>query len=312
MHRATLLLILAGIASGRELELQGVIEPAPASAFVTLRGGDFPFHAETFSQSNGRFRFKKLVAGSYTVSIFVPGAGEVRRTVAVSDSLADAKGRVFVTIPYEVSARSMEEQGKVSLRGLAVPGNARKEYSKAERSLNKHDIDGAIRHLERALELAPQFVAAWNFLGTIAYQSARYEQAEKYFREALKHEPGSYTPVVNLGGTLLSLQRFDEAMKYNQYAAAERPDDALANSQLGQNYFYLGDFDKALKYLREAKRLDPSHFSQPQIVLAEIYLRRGETAQAIQELKDLLARHPDSRNAGQVRRWLAKLGEKQP
>lgn len=101
-------------------------------------------------------------------------------------------------------------------------------------------------------------------------------------------------------------------MKYNQYAAAERPDDALANSQLGQNYFFLGDFEKALKYLQEAKRLDPSHFSQPQLVLAEIHLRRGETRDAIEELKDLLARHPDSRNAQQIRQRLAELGGKQP
>ena len=312
MHYAWLPLVLAAIASGRELEMQGVIEPAPATAFVTLRGGDFPFHAETLSHANGRFRFKNLLPGAYTVSVFVPGAGEVHRTVTVSQSLAGAKGRVTVTIPFEVSGRSLAEQGKVSLRGLAIPGSARKEYSRAEKRLNTHDIDGAIRHLERAVELAPQFTAAWNFLGTIAYQSARYEQAEKYFRVALRHEPGAYSPVVNLGGTLLSLRRFDEAMKYNQYAAAERPDDALANSQLGQNYFFLGDFDKALKYLREAKRLDPSHFSQPQLILAEIHLRRGETAQAVEELKDLLARHPDSRNAEHVRRWLAKLGEKQP
>jgi len=52
MRCARLLLVLAGIAAGRELELHGVIEPAPASALVTLRGSDFPFHAETLSGPN--------------------------------------------------------------------------------------------------------------------------------------------------------------------------------------------------------------------------------------------------------------------
>ncbi|MCW5981588.1 MAG: tetratricopeptide repeat protein [Bryobacteraceae bacterium] len=312
MRCAGLLLVLAGVASGQELELRGVIEPAPRSALVTLSGSDFPFHADTLSHSNGRFRFRRIAPGAYTVIVFAPGAGEVRQTVAVGESLADAKGRVEVTIRFEASDRSLREQGKVSVRQLSIPASARREYANARRSLNKHDVEEAIRRLERAVELAPQFVGAWNNLGTIAYQSGRYEDAEKYFREALKQEPGAYTPAVNLGGALLSLRRFEEAMKYNQYAAAERPDDALANAQLGQNHFFLGDDDKALKYLQRAKRLDPSHFSHPQIVLAEIYLRRGERGKAKEELQDLLARHPDSEYAERVRQWLAKLGEQRP
>lgn len=147
MRCARLLLVLAGIAAGRELELHGVIEPAPASALVTLRGSDFPFHAETISGPNGRFQFKRLVVGAYNVSVFVPGAGEVLRTVAVSESLADAKGRVTVKLPFAVSNRSLGEQSKVSLRELAVPARAKKEYSQAEKSLHKHDVDGAIRRL---------------------------------------------------------------------------------------------------------------------------------------------------------------------
>lgn len=312
MWRAGLMLTLWLAAAGeRPLELRGVIEPAPGMVPVTLRGADTPYYAETRTDGRGRFRFRGLAPGTYTVAVYVEGAGELRQTVVVSSRLADSRGRVEVVLaaPASPSAavKSLEERYTVAASQLAVPPRAVEEYRRAERRLNRRDVEGARKHLLRAVEIAPQFVAAWNYLGTIAYQSGDYESAEKFFRTALEHEPGSFTPVVNLGGTLLSLKRFQEALQYNRHAVAERPDDALANSQLGQNYYFLGDFERALKYLEEAKRLDPSHFSQPQLVLADIHLRRGDRTRAIAELEDFLARHPDSRNAETARRWLEQI-----
>jgi tetratricopeptide (TPR) repeat protein len=309
MWRAGLLLAaLLGADAVARLEIRGRIEPAPGIITVILRGADFPYAAETRSDAAGRFRFPRLAPGAYTVVAYVPGAGEIRRTVVVSRALADARGRIEVALSTEAASfKAVEERAAVPASQLAIPERALQEYAKAEKSLHRRDVEGARRHLRRAVQLAPQFVAAWNSLGTIAYQTGEYEEAEKYFRTALEHEPGAFTPAVNLGGTLLSLRRFEEALKYNQYCAAERPDDALANSQLGQNYFFLGHFERALEYLEKAKRIDPAHFSQPQLVLAEIHQRRGDRARAIAELEDFLARHPESPNAEAARRWLGEL-----
>lgn len=313
MRQATFLLAAAlGLAAGTPpLELRGQIEPAAAMITVILRGAEFPYASQTRTDPAGRFRFTRLAPGAYTVIAYLPGAGEIRRTVVVSRALADAKGRISLVLSSEAaSAKAIPERETVSVRELAIPERALQEYARAEKRLNQHDVAGAKRHLARAVQIAPQFVAAWNYLGTIAYQSGEYEQAEKYFRTALEHEPGAFTPAVNLGGTLLSLRRFEEALKYNQYCAAQRPDDALANSQLGQNYFFLGNFERAIEYLEKAKRLDPAHFSQPQLVLAEIHVRRGDRDRAIAELEDFLARHPESRNAEAARQWLGQLRER--
>lgn len=303
----SMVVLVTAFAAGRKLELRGRIEPPPGPAIVMLHGNDFPYSANTLSDSSGRFKFKKLEAGAYTVLVFLPGRGEVRRTVVLSPSLADAKGRVSVTVPFHPSGESIERSNAVSVRELSIPKRARREYAAADKRLHKHDVEGAKRHLQRAVEIAPNYVAAWNHLGTIAYLSGRYEQAAKYFREALKHEPGAYSPVVNLGGALLTLRKFHEALPYNQYAYAQRPGDALANSQLGKNYFYLGEEEKALKYLKAAKRIDPDHFSRPQLTLAQIYLDRRENEKAARELEDFLARHPDDDSAAAVRRLLVRI-----
>ena len=305
------LLAAAVLAADRKLELRGRIEPKPGKfCEVTLYGYDFPYTATVITGPGGRFRFKKLDPGLYTVIVFLPGRGEVRRTVAVTPSHADEKGRVEVTIPFQPSGSEIEAAATVSAKALAVPKAAQAEYRKAQKKLGRRDTQGAIEHLKRAVEIAPGYVSAWNELGTIAYREQRYEDAERYFRTALEHEPGAYSPTVNLGGVLLTLKRYKEALKYNQYAVRVRPGEALPNSQLGLNWAYLGDEDKALEYLKKAKQIDPNHFSQPQLMLAKLYARRGEAKRALEELEDFLARHPDSPNAKIARSWVEALRER--
>ena len=295
-------------AADRKLELHGRIEPPPGKfCSVTLDGYDFPYAASMITGPGGRFRFKNLDPGTYTLYVFLPGRGEVRRTVSITPSLADEKGRVKITVPFEVSGAALEAAGTVSAKELTIPKKARAEYQKARKKLNRRDTKGAIQHLKRAVEIAPGFVTAWNELGTIAYREERYQDAERYFRTALEHEPGAYSPTVNLGGVLLTLGRYKEALRYNEYALRLRPDEALPNSQLGLNWAYLGDEDKAIEYLKKAKQIDPNHFSHPQMMLAKLYARRGEDKRALQELKDFLARHPDSPNAQVARGWVEVL-----
>ena len=226
-------------------------------------------------------------------------------------SLADPKGRVAVTLdarnPQNVSSEVLASRSLVPARQLTVPPAAYREYSNAQKRLARRDVAGAVAHLERAVKIAPQFSPAWNQLGTIAYQSRDFPRAEKHFREALEQDPEAFEPLVNLGGALLTLGKLDEALKFNLYAVLRRPKDALANSQLGMNYFALGDLDRGLKYLTNAKGIDPSHFSHPQLTLAEIHLRRNERQAAAAELEDFLKRHPDSPEAARIRSVMTRL-----
>jgi tetratricopeptide (TPR) repeat protein len=172
--------------------------------------------------------------------------------------------------------------------------------------LGQHDVPGAIQYLRNALDLAPQFSAAWNNLGTIAYQSGEYENAEKHFREALRHDPDSYAPLVNLGGALLSLNRAEDALRINLQAVKERPDDALAHSQLGQSYLRVGQIEPAERHLKQAKALDVRHFSFPQLVLAEIYALKEDHPAFVAELEEFLRYHPDSKLVPGVTQALEK------
>lgn len=302
MGAAVLLLLLLA----DKFDLRGTLVPA-ARASVSLHGSTSPFQSNTLAGADGRFRFRNIEQGTYTLIVFIPGQGEVRKTISVGPSTADEKGRIELAVRLDEARMTPDRSSVVSVRELAIPQKARDEYRNAGKKLESRDVAAAIAHLQRAVDLAPQFAAAWNFLGTIAYQTQRFADAEKYFLRALEADQNAYEPVVNLGGVYVTIGRFDEAWKYNLNAVLRRPNDALANSQMGMTYFGLGRFDLAEKYLLEAIRLDPAHFGHPQLTLAEIYIRRGDNARAADVLDDFLRRHPDNPARDSIRTVISKL-----
>jgi len=292
-------------------ELTGRIEP-PAALPVFLHGATTPFETSTISGTDGHFRFRKLPGGAYTLGVSTAARGEVLQTIELSPGTVDSRGRVDVLI--RIDQAHLESDGTrtagatVSAVVLSVPERALREYAEAQRCLSRRQSDCAVAHLQRAVEIAPRFAAAWNRLGTIAYQTRRYSDAEANFRRALEADAEAFEPLANLGGVLLNLGQPEQAIGYNRRAVERRPNDALANSQLGLSYFESGDLEAAEKYLRTAVRLDPAHFSHPQLILAEIYRRRGDQSAERAALNSFLELHPDSPEAAGIRQKMASLG----
>lgn len=299
----------AWAAPPRAFEISGEVDPAGPAA-VTLHHVQTPFAASALAGLDGKFRFTDLQPGAYTITAFVPGRAEGRLTVNVGPGAADSRGRVSVRVAMEESREAIESGSRVSARQLAVPAKARRNYERALKRLSQHDVPGAIELLEKAVAEAPHFAAAWNHLGTIAYQTQNYPLAEQRFRRGLEADGEAYEPLVNLGGVLLNLGRPDEARPYNLYAVLKRPRDPLAHSQLGMTYFLLHRWPEAEKHLREAIRLDPAHFSHPQLMLADILENRGDQAGAAAQLEDFLRLHPDSPLAEKIRARMAELRRK--
>ncbi len=294
-----------------QYELRGKVVQTSGKRFkdvlpvVFLQGTAEPYTTQTRTDTRGRFKFEKLPSGLYTLIIAVPMWGDLQRTIEIGPSQSNSKGRIERTfrVDREYSRPNLHT---VSVQQLSVPRNARREYTRARERLEERDVPGAIGHLKEAVELSPQFTAAWNQLGTIAYLSKEPKKAEEYFREALRQEADSYAPLVNLGGALLAQDRVDEAHAINLRAVQMRPDDALAHSQLGRSYFSLAELDPAQRHLKQAKALDPKHFSFPQLVLAQIYDLKSDSVALMWELEEFLKFHPDSKRVPEMTQWLER------
>ena len=304
---------LAQCAPAADFDLVGQIVPE-AAASVSLHGATAPFESATLSDERGRFRFRKVAPGAYTLAVFQPAFGEARQTGGSGSGRGGfrrtGQGHAAIGESGKFESDDARRRGAtVSTRELSIPARARRENREAQRCLSRRDVASAVAHLRRAIEIAPRFAAAWNHLGTIAYQGRNYKEAEDNFRHGLAADPKAFEPLVNLGGVLLNLGRVDEALQYNLHGALRRPNDALVNAQLGMSYRLSGNLDLAAQYLTLARQIDPAHFSHPQLLLSEIHLRRNERAAAIEELEDFLKRHPDAPEAPEVKSTITRLKE---
>ena len=278
-----------------EVRLAQPLKPRRLVAYVALNGNTTPYSTHTWTDFGGKFKFKKVPPGSYSLQVEVRRRGDKHLTVEVSPSLADRKGRIhqIITVELTQSVAVKQRPDVVSVRELSIPEKARSLYLKAEKKLSKGEIEKGIVLLESAVNLAPHFVAAINRIGTVFHMQKDFSKSELYFREALQVDPNSYAPLVNLGGSLLAMGKFEEALAINQHAVTVRPRDALANAQLGVSYLSLNNDAKAEEYLIRTKELDPLHFTYPQLALAGIYNRQNKLALVLQELREFLNLHPD-------------------
>jgi tetratricopeptide (TPR) repeat protein len=287
-------------------EIRGEVLPHRVAS-VSLHAIATPFAVSTLAGPDGHFRFKEVEPGTYTLSVSTQLGSEVRKTVEIGAASADKKGRVAIGISLDGQASNRAEAGTVSARSLQVPDRAQREYEQALRDIARRDFDGALACLQRSVRIAPGFATAWNQLGTMAYQTQHYREADNYFRKGLDADPNAYEPLVNLGGVLLTLDNFDGALKYNSEAVRRRPEDALAQSQLGMTYALLNQLDAAEKHLLLSIRLDPDHFSRPQLTLAEVYIRKNEPGRAADLIEGFLRSHPNFPTAAKMEQSVTEL-----
>src|SRR6185369_12750395 len=106
---------------------------------------------------------------------------EQQRTFEVRPAFADARGRVAVKI--EIKNGVAKDRLKVGVTSLAVSPKAMEEMRRAYDA--KGDIEKARRHLQRAIEISPNFDEALNNLGTYYYRDGRFETAANLFQRAL-------------------------------------------------------------------------------------------------------------------------------
>ena len=115
-------------------EIRGEILPHAAAA-VSLHAVANPFATSTLAGRDGRFRFRKVEAGAYTISVSPPPRGETRVTLHVGPGTADGKGRVMIRVDTQGEALHREQGTIISAREWRIPARARHEYEEASRQI---------------------------------------------------------------------------------------------------------------------------------------------------------------------------------
>ena len=225
----------------------------------------------------------------------------------VGPNVPDDDERCF---PWKLS--EMKAAGS-SVAQLKVPPQARREYERACEAASQNHFDEAEQHTRKVLEKFPAYPAAWVMLGTSLENQNKPAEA----RDACSHAvtvDTKYLPAYLCAAEISARnQDWKEVLHSADAALALNPErNPYPDYYRARACLHLNDLAEAKKSALRAVEIDSSHY-EPSLyfLLAQIYEREGDRANAIAQLQLLLNLHPDATQEDMAKQLLAKL-EAQP
>jgi len=237
----------------------------------------------------------------------LPDATVVHGSDVESSAIAD-DAKCFPWKLSEVRA------GTVDVQTLSIPSSAKREYQKACDASKKNKYDEVEQHARAAIEKIEKYPAAWVMLGLSLAEQQKTDDAQEACAHASKADP-AYLP-----GYLCSAEVSTRKAEWKQVLTASNMaislnlgGDSYAFYYRATAYLHLNNLDEAKKNALQAVQIDATH-SEPSVdlLMAQIYEREGNKAQAIAQLQQLLKRHPDRQTADEANQHLAALESQQP
>lgn len=133
-------------------------------------------------------------------------------------------------------------------------------YEEGVTAAMKGDLDQAIRHLTRALELNTEMHNARHQLGKCYMRQGKPDQARRCLEVAAQKLPGLSQPRVDLGFVLLTLGKIEAARAQFSEALNIKTDDARAVLGLGCCAFECKQWETATRLAQRALELGRVHF----------------------------------------------------
>jgi type IV pilus assembly protein PilF len=147
--------------------------------------------------------------------------------------------------------------------------------------MNKKRMPDAIAHFKKAVALKPSYAPARNNLGTAYLTIEEWDQAIAVFTEITKDVlyATPHFPLANMGWAYYNKKQYQEALKYYKEALKLQPDFVVALRGAGRTYLALNQGRMALRYLEHAAKLAPK-IAEIHYDLAEAYLLVGKYNEA--------------------------------
>jgi tetratricopeptide (TPR) repeat protein len=167
----------------------------------------------------------------------------------------------------------------------------------------KGNVNEAIAHYQKALQIKPDDVEALNNLGIALAKThgdyanklvgmGRDDEAIVEFKEALELFPDYADARHDLAIILLHKGQVDEAIAQFREIQEKYPDDAMASFDLGNAYFQKGQMDEAVAFYQRALKIKPDDVSARNN-LGMAFLRKGMVDEAVIQFREVLVIQPD-------------------
>ena len=164
----------------------------------------------------------------------------------------------------------------------------------AETYYSQGNLAAAVAACRQALELQPDWAAAYVTMGNVQQASGQIEEAMRFYSEAIALNPDFAEAYANLGSMLYKQERLVEAIVNYQKAIELKPTLAAAYWNLAGALKQQGQSDAAVAYEQKALELNP-HLAQVDfhINLGDKLARQGKLDEAVAAWQRAIGLKPD-------------------
>jgi arylsulfatase A-like enzyme/tetratricopeptide (TPR) repeat protein len=152
------------------------------------------------------------------------------------------------------------------------------EIRRAHRLYTGGEFEAAVEAFRAIVDDNPGLEDAWEYLALAHLGLSRPGDAVATYRSALEHVPHSQRLSLRAAMLLLRLGRLEEASVRARFAIPYDP--AAAHALLAQVALQRGDLDTAEREAREALSVSGDRRPQSRLVLADVWIARGEPVRA--------------------------------
>jgi tetratricopeptide (TPR) repeat protein len=173
-------------------------------------------------------------------------------------------------------------------------------------------VIGAQQAAPRAPQAAPSAAAASGANASGTRAAALDETQVQALKSVADREPSNAAPRTQLGNLYFDAERYDEAIKWYADAVKLAPNDPNISTDLGVSYYYTNQPDKALEQFTHSLQLDPKHTKTLLNVGIVKAFGKQDLEGAAQVWQQVLQIAPDSPEGQAARRALDSLRSAHP
>ncbi len=252
--------------------------------------------ATSMTDDEGTFVFYDLPSGSYALAVSHPEFAEQSERVDVS--FGPQRGLRLVLSDERRSPNPLGG-ASVPIWALRIPAEAQKAYKKGIQELQIGQRKKSIPHLEAAIQLYPQYAAAYSALGA-ARLGLGERAAAVAFEKALEIDENLPDACLGLGAIYNAQQRHDEARRLLLRVRLLKPDDWRVHYELGEAYWGQRNLASAEESLRQARSLH-QNFPRLHLLLINALVLQDRYHEAVTAMEIYLRLFPQDSFAQQVR-----------
>jgi eukaryotic-like serine/threonine-protein kinase len=265
------------LAAGREMSVSAVL-----SANFLRAGDKLRVNAQLINVSTGELLWTDRIDAA---------AGDI---IALQDTIAQ---RIVDGLRVELAA---DEQVGLAQRGGTADPEAYEEYLRGRDSMGRfvyhtlaeEDVDEAIQHFRRAIELDPDFALAHCALGSAHSNrvikcmgdSEDYEQAERAFQKGLALDPKNFEARMHMVFIYLARGEKQKARAEVERLRRECPNDTGVQFVASYLYRLDGDYERSMRALDRMQRLNPAERVVVSYNRARVLMYEGRHDEALREL----------------------------